>query len=127
MDTPPVWPYLPTLGRLALALALGLLIGIERERRRKEAGLRTFTFAFFVSAIWALLAVVASHVLHQGALGYGILNGSLGVGALVGATALPRVRRRFSADRIIAAATLYNVITLLILAFAHHSWLIIIT
>jgi len=37
------------------------------------------------------------------------------------------VRRRFSADRIIAAATLYNVVTLLILAFAHHSWLIIIT
>lgn len=88
---------------------------------------RTFTFAFFVSAIWALLAVVASHVLHQGALGYGILNGSLGVGALIGATALPRVRRRFSADRIIAAATLYNVVTLLILAFSHHSWLIIIT
>jgi len=93
----------------------------------QSALVRTFTFAFFVSAIWALLAVVASHVLHQGALGYGILNGSLGVGALVGATALPRVRRRFSADRIIAAATLYNVITLLILAFAHHSWLIIIT
>jgi MFS family permease len=88
---------------------------------------RTFTFAFFVSAIWALLAVVASHVLHQGALGYGILNGSLGIGALIGATSLPRVRRRFSADRIIAASSLYNVVTLLILAFAHHSWLIILT
>jgi len=88
---------------------------------------RTFTFAFFLSAVWALLAVVASHVLHQGALGYGILNGSLGLGALAGATALPRVRRRFSADRIIAAATLYNVLTLLALAYVHSPALIIVT
>ena len=55
MDTPPVWPYLPTLGRLALALALGLLIGIERERRRKEAGLRTFTFASLLGAVGGML------------------------------------------------------------------------
>ena len=112
--------------RIAASIRSGLRY-VRYSPDLQSALVRTFTFAFFVSAIWALLAVVASHVLHQGALGYGILNGSLGVGALVGATALPRVRRRFSADRIIAAATLYNVITLLILAFAHHSWLIIIT
>ena len=112
--------------RIAASMRSGLRY-VRYSPDLQSALVRTFTFAFFVSAIWALLAVVASHVLHQGALGYGILNGSLGVGALVGATALPRVRRRFSADRIIAAATLYNVITLLILAFAHHSWLIIIT
>jgi len=112
--------------RIAASIRSGLRY-VRYSPDLQSALVRTFTFAFFVSAIWALLAVVASHVLHQGALGYGILNGSLGVGALVGATALPRVRRRFSADRIIAAATLYNVVTLLILAFAHHSWLIIIT
>lgn len=81
--------------------------------------LRAFTFTFFVSAIWSLLAVVALRDLHQGALGYGILNGSLGLGALVAATSLPRVRRRFSADRIIALSTAYIVVSLLILAFVH--------
>src|SRR5207248_4098244 len=44
---------------------------------------RAFTFTFFVSAIWSLLAVVAHNDMHQGALGYGILNGSLGIGAVI--------------------------------------------
>jgi MFS family permease len=88
---------------------------------------RAFTFTFFVSAIWALLAVVARRELHQGALGYGILNGSLGVGAVTAATLLPRIRHRFSGDQIIAASTLYNVATLLILAYAHIPAVIILT
>ncbi len=87
--------------------------------------LRSFTFTFFVSAIWSLLAVVALLDLHQGALGYGILNGSLGLGALVAATLLPRIRRRFSADRIIDLSTAYVVINLLILAFIHLPAIII--
>lgn len=111
--------------RIAASIRSGLRY-VRYSPELRSSLVRTFTFAFFLSAIWALLAVVASHVLHQGALGYGILNGSLGVGALAGATTLPRIRRRFSADRIIAAATLYNVVTLLILAFAHIPWLIII-
>ena len=41
---------------------------------------------FFISAIWSPLAVVARRDLKQGPLGYGILNGSLGVGAAIAAT-----------------------------------------
>jgi MFS family permease len=80
---------------------------------------RAFTFTFFVSAIWSLLAVVARRDLNQGALGYGILNGSLGLGAVVAATTLPRIRRRLSPDRILAVATFYNALTLLVLARIH--------
>jgi MFS family permease len=87
--------------------------------------LRAFTFTFFVSGVWSLLAVVAHRDMHQGALGYGILNGSLGSGAVVAATALGRVRRRFGADRIIAAATLYMVFTLGMLAKVHTPAIII--
>jgi MFS family permease len=88
---------------------------------------RAFTFTFFVSAIWALLAVVAKRDLNQGALGYGILNGSLGLGAVIAATQLPRIRRRFTADQIIAAATFYDVATLLVLAYVHYPAIIIPT
>ncbi len=42
--------------------------------------IRAFTFTFFVSAVWSLLALVAKRDLHQGAMGYGILNGCLGWG-----------------------------------------------
>lgn len=89
--------------------------------------LRAFTFTFFVSAVWALLAVVAARDLHQGALGYGMLNGALGLGALIAATQLPRIRHRFSADQIITTGTLYNVITLLVLAFLRSPYIIIPT
>ncbi len=86
---------------------------------------RAFTFTFFVSAIWALLAVVAKRDLSQGALGYGILNGSLGLGAVIAATQLPKIRRRLTADQIIAASTFYDVATLLILAYVHQPAIII--
>src|ERR1700685_554299 len=71
----------------------------------QAAFMRTLMFTLFVSAVWALLAVVARNDLHQGAMGYGILNGSMGFGAVIGATNLPRVRRVLSADAIIAWST----------------------
>jgi predicted MFS family arabinose efflux permease len=79
--------------------------------------LRAFLFTFFVSAVWSLLAVVARQDMHQGAMGYGILNGSLGAGAVVGAATLARIRRRVSADALLAAALGYYVVVLLVLAF----------
>ncbi len=86
---------------------------------------RAFTFPFFVSAIWALLAVVARLDLHHGALGYGILNGAMGVGALLAATQLPRVRRRFGADQILTVATMYESATMVSIALVHSPWVVI--
>ena len=91
----------------------------------KAALARAFIFTVFVSAVWALLAVVAARDLHQGALGYGILNGSMGLGAVVGATSLPHVRRKLSADSIIAISTGVFIGTLLILAFVRYPLVII--
>ncbi len=89
--------------------------------------MRAFLFTFFVSGIWSLLAVVAQRDLHQGALGYGILNGSLGVGAVIAATQLPRIRARLNADRIIAVSTVWQSATLLILAYERRPFIIIPT
>ena len=89
--------------------------------------IRAYTFTFFVSAIWSLLAVVAKRDLNQGALGYGILNGSLGGGALLAATLLPRIRRRVPADRIIAVSTIYQALTMLVLAYVRSPAIVIIT
>jgi MFS family permease len=82
----------------------------------QAAFVRTIIFTLFVSAVWALLAVVARNDLRQGAMGYGILNGSMGLGAVVGATLLPRVRRVLAADTIIASASCVFVATLVVLA-----------
>jgi MFS family permease len=91
----------------------------------KAALARVFLFTIFVSAVWSLLAVVAARDLHQGAFGYGILNGSMGLGAVVGATSLPRVRRKFSADRIIAISIGVFIGTLVVLAFVHYPVVVI--
>jgi MFS family permease len=91
----------------------------------QAAFMRTIFFTLFVSAVWALLAIVASQDLHQGAMGYGILNGSMGFGAVIGATLLPRVRRVLAADAIIASASGVFVATLVVLATVRTPWIII--
>ena len=109
-------------------IAGSIMTGLRYVRYAPELRaslVRAFTFTFFVSAIWSLLAIVAKRDLNQGALGYGILNGSLGLGAVIAAIVSPRIRRRFSADRIIAASTFYDVITLLVLAYVPKPWIVI--
>jgi MFS family permease len=98
---------------------------VRHSPRLQASLLRAFTYCFFVSSIWALLAVVAARDLHQGALGYGFLNGSLGVGAVIAATQLPLLRRRFNADQILAVSTVYQALTMLALALIPSPWLII--
>ena len=86
---------------------------------------RAFVFAFFVSAVWSLLAVVAAQDLHQGALGYGLLNGSLGLGAVLGATMLAHTRRHLKADSILTVASLMYVVCFLVLALVHRPAIIV--
>ncbi len=79
--------------------------------------IRAFTFTFFVSAVWSLLALVAKRDMReQGAMGYGILNGCLGVGAVIGATSLARIRRTIDADTLLWIASLYYIAMLVVLA-----------
>jgi MFS family permease len=89
--------------------------------------IRAFTFTFFVSAVWSLLALVAKSDLHQGAMGYGILNGCLGVGAVIGATTLARIRKRVDADTLLLATTLYYIATLLVLALVKIPAIVIVS
>ncbi len=87
--------------------------------------IRAFHYTFFVSAIWSLLAVVAAKDLHQGAMGYGILNGSLGFGALIAATQMPRIRRLVKTGPILMFGCCYQVLTLLVLAYVRSPYIII--
>ena len=66
---------------------------------------RTIAFIFFASALWALLPVVARARLGLDARGYGVLLGLLGVGAVVGAGFLPRIRRAVSRDALVVVAS----------------------
>ncbi|RAV18198.1 MFS transporter [Mycolicibacterium sp. GF69] len=57
--------------------------------------LRALLFIAPASALWGLLAVIASRQLQLSSAGYGVLLGALGVGAVLGATVLSRLLAAF--------------------------------
>ncbi len=81
--------------------------------------MRAFLFIFFAASIWALLPLVAERQLHLGSGGYGLLLGSVGVGAVTGAGVLPRLRARLTAGGVLTAGSLGLAVVTLVLAFVH--------
>ncbi|HVP43466.1 MAG TPA: MFS transporter [Terriglobales bacterium] len=83
--------------------------------------LRTAVFSFFAIAVFALLPLIAS---PYGSVGYGLLLGCFGLGAIAGATVMPAVRRRFSLDAQIALSTLAFATVTFLLSAWHMFWLL---
>ena len=65
--------------------------------------LRTGTFSVAAAAMLALLPVIAR---PYGAQGYGLLLGSFGLGALLGAAVLPQIREKLSVDGLVGLGIL---------------------
>ena len=68
--------------------------------------LRVILFVAPAMALWALLPLIASQRLGLGAAAYGALFGAFGVGAIVGAAVLRRVRDHLSTNGLLTAAGL---------------------
>jgi hypothetical protein len=110
------------------------------SRPLKATLTRAAGFFLFASAYWATLPLVARKVLGGGAELYGILLGSVGVGAVLGAFALPALRRSLNPDRVVALGTLGTTLALMVFAavrnpalasaasfIAGASWLAVLT
>jgi len=76
------------------------------------------------SALWALLPVIASQELQLSAFGYGVLLGSVGIGAVCGVPLLAWLRARYSLDAIVTIMTIMQAVTTLALGYVHHIWLL---
>ena len=76
------------------------------------------------AGLWALLPLVARDQLGLGATGYGVLLGCLGIGAITGATLLPRIKRKFSLDVLVAGATVVFAAATLALAYVENVLLV---
>jgi MFS family permease len=95
---------------------------------RYSPGIRTLLLRagcviFFSSAFWALLPPVAKALSNSG-LGYGLLLGFFGAGAVLGAVVLQRARRMLSAEWVVSAATVVFAAVILALAVLHNLWLL---
>ncbi len=68
--------------------------------------LRAGLFMLFANSLWALLPLVARTRLHLDSGGYGLLLAGVGVGAVAGAAALPRLRARVTAQTMMTSGTI---------------------
>jgi len=92
----------------------------RHSRELRDVLVHSAAFVLAGSALWALLPQVARHDLGLDGVGYGLLLGCLGVGAIAGAWMLPSIVRRLGSDRSLAAATIAFATASAILGLAHN-------
>lgn len=99
------------------AIAAGLRHARHNSHLRSTL-IRAAGFFIFASAYWALLPLVARNQVVGGPKLYGILLGAIGAGAVTASFALPWLKRRLGADRLVAAGTIGTAIALVLFAVA---------
>jgi predicted MFS family arabinose efflux permease/quinol monooxygenase YgiN len=91
--------------RFAGAFRAGLRFAFASAELRRVL-LRAALFFVGAGAIWALLPLVSRILLGGDAAFFGLSLGAVGVGAVAGATLLPRIRARFGAEGVMLIAAL---------------------
>lgn len=84
--------------------------------------LRSFWFTAPMMAIWALLPLISTELLNLDSDGYGLLITCLGGGAIIGATSVQRLRRRFTTNTVVAGATTLEGIVILALPYSTNTY-----
>lgn len=77
---------------------------------------RAAVFFVSASAAWALLPLVARQLLQGSAGFYGLMLGAVGLGAIIGALALPRLRHLLAPDGLMLLAAMLSAVVLAALA-----------
>lgn len=119
---PPSLPHRLPAERFIAAIRTGFRHA-RHNRHLASTLARALAFFIFASAYWALLPLVARSQIASGPELYGALLGAIGVGAVVGAFALPWLKVKMGPDRLVAAGTLGTAVTLVVFGFAHEALL----
>ena len=109
---------LPT-ERFASAVRTGIRYARHNPPLRATL-IRAVGFFLFASAYWALLPLVARTQIAGGAEIYGLLLGAIGVGAVGGAFALPRLKAKLGPDGLVVAGTVGTAVSLALFGIAHN-------
>ncbi|MFS2224144.1 MFS transporter [Pantoea sp. B65] len=96
---------------------------VKASRELHRVLLRAAIYFAFASAIWALLPLVARHLLQGSAGFYGIMLGAVGVGAIVGALLLARLRRLLHSDGLMLLSAALSALVMMLLALIPQQWL----
>jgi len=122
----PPGPARASAERLAPAVRAGIRF-VRFSPPVRTVLLRGAAFSVSASALWALLPVAALGRLGLSESSFGLLMGCVGTGAILGATMLPRLRRRFAFDRMIALASVGLAGGLIALAYVPWAELVAVT
>ncbi|MFN3987244.1 MAG: MFS transporter [Rhodocyclaceae bacterium] len=120
------WKRTPQHSELPAERVVGAMrAGLRFTRHSAElqaAVVRGLSFFLFASASWALLPLVARQLPDGGPQTFGVLVASVGVGAVLGALVLPRLRESVSRDGLVASATVVYALCLWALATLSGLW-----
>jgi MFS family permease len=94
---------------------------VRHSRIVRRILLRGALFLVPASSLFALLPLIAAHRLDLGSGGYGLLLAALGVGAVVGALVLPRVRAHFSMNSLVMWASVAYALALVAVALVRNA------
>jgi predicted MFS family arabinose efflux permease len=106
----------------SLADGISTALGCARYRRIL---INVCTVFFATIAFASLLPVFVRDVLHRDSGVFGVLMGSLGAGAVIGACILPSVRTRLGKTCLLSCALLVYGAMLVLLPFLHSLWLLV--
>jgi hypothetical protein len=95
--------------------------GVRHARFNRElraTTIRAVGFFLFASCYWALLPLISRNQLRGGAPLYGILLGAIGLSAILGALALPWLKRRLGSNKVVAAGSFATAIAMVLFGLA---------
>lgn len=123
-DKKPLINVLPT-ERLFVAITSGFRY-VTHSPTLKHILFRSFSFMFFAAGFWGLFPLYVKQELIRGPAGYGTLLAFFGLGAVSGASLLPRLRKQFTLDKTILLGTIIFSFTFIFLYFVEIYWIIAI-
>jgi quinol monooxygenase YgiN len=105
--------------RFLSAIRVGMRF-VMHTRTLQAVLIRGIAFFVFASATWSLFPLIVRRELGRGPEIYGLLLTCIGVGAVVGAMLLPRVRAKVSRDALVAGASALYALAALALAHVQN-------
>jgi MFS family permease len=108
------------------AMRVGLQF-VRESAPLRSVFLRVTLFFFHSTALLALLPLLAKRLAGGDAATYTLLLASMGAGAIVTTTALPRLRQELPSNQLVLAGTLLQSLTTLVMAFAPNVYVAVPT
>ena len=105
-----------------MPIGAAIMIGVRfcvTSRPIARVLMRGALFGFGAAGFQALLPSVVRVQLHGSQIGYGIVLGAFGMGSVLSALVVSKLRRRFGSEAIVGASTVIFVIAQLLLSSAH--------